>query len=75
MPLGHILEAFLSGDPGPLLSASVGAMFEGAKDAFNDVLKDLDPRNEFKKDLTNWVKSEFNDWMPGPTSSNASRRT
>ena len=62
----HILEAILNSTGlSPLLALTAGGLFEGAKDAFNEILHDLDPRNEFQHDLKDWVKNQFEDFMPG----------
>jgi hypothetical protein len=62
----HILEAILNSlGLSPLALLAGGALFEGARDALKDMMKDRDPRNDFKKDLKDWVKNQFEDFMPG----------
>jgi hypothetical protein len=65
MLAGHVLEAFLNGDFKSLFEAGLGAVFDGAKNAFKKELDSFNPAKEFMNDLKNWAKNVFNDWMPG----------
>jgi hypothetical protein len=64
MIIGHVLEAFLSGDWQSLLSSGVGALSLGAQKALQNMLNDLNPIKEFQKTLTDWAKNQFQDWFP-----------
>lgn len=60
----HILSALLDGVLSNVLPAGLGAFFQGAWNALKSKVKDLDPRNEVKKDLKNFVKGLYEDWVP-----------
>jgi len=66
MMSGHVLEAFLSGDWRSVISAGLGALSDGAKKAFDDLLNKFNPSKEFKDDYKKWFKDQFDQWMPDP---------
>jgi len=59
----HILDAFLDRLPG-WLSSALGAFGGGAWNALKDMFKDKDPRQEVKRELKNFVKGLYEDWVP-----------
>lgn len=65
MFVAHILDAVLNGDFSGLLASGLSSLFEGAQNALNDVMRDLDPRNEVVKELKDFAKGLFDDYMPG----------
>jgi hypothetical protein len=62
----HILSAFLQADPESLLAAGLSSMLQGAKNAFNDVLKDLNPVNEVEKTLKDFANDLYEKLIPDP---------
>jgi hypothetical protein len=64
MLVGHVLEALLNGDFSSLLPSALSSFIDGAKDALKEKLNELNPAKEVMKDLKDWAKSQFEDWMP-----------
>jgi len=64
MLLEHILAAFLQGDLSSLIPPAVGSFINGAINALNDQLNQLNPATQVANDLKNWAKNQFENWMP-----------
>ena len=47
-----------------LLPSALSSFIDGAKDALKEKLNELNPAKEVMKDLKDWAKSQFEDWMP-----------
>ena len=60
----HILSALLDGVLSNVLPAGLGAFFQGAWDALKSKFKDLDPRKEVKKELKDFARRIYEDWVP-----------
>ena len=67
MLVGHVLEALLQGDLSSLLPSALSSFIDGAKDALKDKLNELNPAKEVMKDLKDWAKNQFENWMPDAT--------
>jgi len=59
-----ILEAVLTGDLSKVLPSVLGSLSAGAQNAIKGLLKDKDPREEVKRELQDFVKRYFQDWVP-----------
>ena len=64
MLVGHVLEAVLNGDLSALLPSALSSIIDGAEDTLKETLNELNPEKEFMKDLKDWAKNQFEDWMP-----------
>ena len=60
----HILSAFLDAVFKNLLPTALGAALATAKNALKSNFKDLDPRKEIKKELKDFAKRMYEDWVP-----------
>jgi hypothetical protein len=64
MLMGHVLEAVLNGDLSALLPSALSSIIDGAEDALKEKLNEFNPAKEVMKDLKDWAKNQFENWMP-----------
>lgn len=64
MLVGHVLEAVLNGDLSALLPSALSSISDGAEDALKEKLNEFNSAKDVMKDLKDWAKNQFENWMP-----------